>query len=212
MKKRARSCAATATGWRKFLFEWRQSNGHDQRRNCQNQALVEVRAQNDQARAGRVPACAIREGGPKSGAGAIMSDEVETRLANLETRVAVLENLVPKPTIDEVMAEDTKHILDIVSRGPGQSQRGICYAARELYGIPRDQTRQILRARTGDLWRIESGCWRSLLYFPQTTRTEYFRTQDADSPSREAGPQAESSVTTPDHGANGSNCLKGKGA
>jgi hypothetical protein len=141
----------------------------------------------------------------------IVTHEVETRLENLEKRVAQIEARLPKPTVDEVTGEDTEHILDIVSRGPGQSQRGICHCARELYGIPRDQVRAILRARMGDLWRVESGCWRSLLYFAQTKRTEYFRTQDADSPSPESGIAKPGSATTPDHGANAQNSLKEKG-
>jgi hypothetical protein len=140
-----------------------------------------------------------------------MTDGDLQRLADLEKRIAALESRVPKPTVD-MEAEDTSHILAIVRQTPGMSQRSVCHCARELYGVPKNTTREILRGGVGRLWDVELGSWGSYLYTPINKCAEQCGTVKADSPLNGGGTAEPMSATTPDHGANGSNCLKGKGA
>jgi hypothetical protein len=95
-----------------------------------------------------------------------VTEGFEQRLETLEARIAALEVRLPKLTPDENDGADTERILQLVRETEGMSQRGICVVARHYHGLSRQRVVDILRTRTGELWRVESGAWHSLLYFP----------------------------------------------
>jgi hypothetical protein len=116
----------------------------------------------------------------------VTEEEFQQRLREVEKRIGVLETRVPKAATD-MTAEDTGHILAIIRQTPNLSQRSICHCARELFGVPKNTTREILRGGVGRLWSVESGAWNSYLYSALNECAEQTGTPDAECPSPESG-------------------------